>query len=122
MELSDKGVSEGRDPLARLYRQILQDLGVTTHRLNELMNAYLHDPKNRIEDNIKSRSTERGNIIQEITRPNMTMKVFLKRLRLLPIRRIEFIARIEWDNRDITDHSTYVNLKEDYIDDDSQSG
>lgn len=116
LNLHNKGVTEARDPLARLYRQILWDVGMTMTDLNNLMTRWLDNPRNKIDMDGKSRSTERGNIIQELTRANMTLKVFVKRLRLLPIVRIRLIVEAEWENKNITTHSVVVQLNEE-IDD-----
>lgn len=121
MEQNDRGSTKTNDPLSRLYRVILTDTGVTHEKYQEWITTWLNDSKNNIENNIKTRSTERGNIMQEITRPNMTMKVFLKRLRIMPIVRFRFIAELEWKSGKVTQHSTSVKLNEEIEDDPAES-
>jgi len=111
----DKLIGETRDPLAALFRQILIDGKVTLIDFDRYVNKYIDDPKNGIKDkdNPKVRCTERGNIIQEILRPNMTWKVFAKNLRILPIVRGKFIIELEWELGITTHHAVNVNLSDD---------
>lgn len=116
LESEDKGVKESRDPLARLFRQLMLDTKTNMAGLDELIRNWLKDPHNNIPDNGKARSTERGNIMQEIARPNMTMKVFLKRLRLFPIVRVRLILEAEWQNKAVTHTVVQVKLNEELDD------
>lgn len=116
LDTEDKGVKEARDPLARLFRQLMADQKINLKAMDDLIRAWLADPRNNIPDNGKIRSTERGNIIQEITRPNMTMKVFIKRLRLFPIIRVRLILEAEWQNKTVTHTVAQVKLNEELDD------
>jgi hypothetical protein len=120
LDTEDKAVKEARDPLARLFRQLMADQKINLKAMDDLIRDWLKDPRNNIPDNGKIRSTERGNIIQEITRPNMTMKVFIKRLRLFPIIRVRLILEAEWQNKSITHTVAQVKLNEEL--DDGEDG
>lgn len=91
-----KEMHRARGPLAKLYRRILWDLDIKPEQINALILKWLDDPKNAIPNNGKSRSTERGNIIKDLSKPEMTWKNFVKGIRLLRPQRVRFIVSIDW--------------------------
>lgn len=91
-----KEIHRANGPLAKLYRRILWDLDIKPEQINALILKWLDDPKNGIPNNGKSRSTERGNIIKDLSKPEMTWKNFVKGIRLLRPLRVRFIVSIDW--------------------------
>lgn len=105
----NKGVREATGVLAKLYRQILADLDITPMKFNQLMEKYLQDPKNKIPPDSKNRSSERGNLIKEMRRSDMTWKVFLKCIRFLSPVEMRFEVHLKWGDKKTTIHG--VNMK-----------
>lgn len=99
-----KGVKEATGVLAKLYRTILMDLNITPLAHQALMSKYLSDPRNRIPNNGKARSSERGNMIKDLRRPDMTFKVFLKHVRFLQPIKVEFVVKLHWRRNKVTVH------------------
>lgn len=99
-----------RNPLARLYRKILMDLQVSPAQMNKNMLAWLDDPRNNIPNNGATRSSERGNLIKEMTRPNMTWKVFMKCIRFLRPLNIKLTVELEWAGQRKTQHELSVRV------------
>lgn len=106
----DKGMSSAEGVLSRLFRQILADNNVGAYAWNNLMERYLNDDRNGIPKNGKDRSSARGNLGKELSRPAMTWKVFRKALQFLGARRIKFTVECEWSNRRRTVHSVNLDL------------
>lgn len=109
----DKGLSEAAGPLARLYRQILLDHNIDWYKMNNLLNRYVEDPRNRVANDRKTRSSERGNMIKEIARPDMTFKVFFKGIRLLAPVRARFEVHLEWGSKKKTITGFHIPLNMD---------
>lgn len=103
-----KGVKNAKGVLAKLFRQALVDLNITTPLWNVKMNRYLNDPRNRIPSHSKDRSSARGNLNKELRRETMTWKVFRKALMFLGPVRATFIVRLEWPNRQTTEHVAHL--------------
>jgi len=85
-----RSIREARGVLAKLYRTAMQQQVHTIETLMQKLEYYLDDPANGVPRNGKARSSERGNILKEITRPDMTWKVFLKGLKLLGVKYVRF--------------------------------
>lgn len=91
-----KEIYRAKGPLAKLYRRILWDLDIKPNKMNALILQYLDDPQNAIPNNGKARSTERGNIIKDLSKTEMTWKNFVKGIRLLRPPRARFIVEMDW--------------------------
>jgi hypothetical protein len=74
------------------------------------MEDFLADVRNNIPQNIKERSSARGNLRKELMRPVMTWKVFCKGLRFIKIKRFSIIIRLYHSNGIVTDHEKHVQL------------
>lgn len=96
---NDKAINEARGPLAKLFRKILFDTKMDQIKVEKLMRQYLDNPLNNIPRDNKIRSSERGNLIKEISRPNMTWKVFMKGLRFLSPVAVRFEVHLTWRNQ-----------------------
>lgn len=77
---------------------------------DQLMWAYLRDPKNGVKNNTKDMSSARGNLQKEILKSKMTWKVFCKALRFLNVYRFDFVIRTYHAKGDKIEHSITVNL------------
>jgi hypothetical protein len=96
--------------LADLFHRIMLGIGINSHRFDRLMESYLNDPRNAIPQNIKDRSSARGNLRKELLKSAMSWKVFCKGLRFLNIRRFHINIKLEHANGDITSHDMVVKL------------
>lgn len=99
-----------RGILAALFRRILSQIGMNGMRWSALMNDFLRDPRNGVPDNSRDQTSSRGNIMKEFAKDTMTFLVFCKGLRFLQAIRVDFIVRIHWKTKQITQHSTSLDL------------
>jgi hypothetical protein len=84
------------------------------------MKRYLNDPRNGFAGNGKMRSSERGNLIKEIRRPDMTWKVFQKCIQFLDPLGVEFEIRLKWRNGKTTLHTLRVKSADQLAEDDDR--
>ncbi len=70
--------------LARVFRKLLHDLQVGPTRWDALMKEYVNNP-DICPDSEQARISLTGNLGLELTRPEMTWKVFCKGLAVLQI-------------------------------------
>lgn len=96
--------------LSALFRKIIYQTGIGTARFNQLMEQFLSDKRNLIPQNIKERSSARGNLRKELLKSTMTWKVFCKGLSFLNITKFEISIRLHHANGVVTEHSEVVNL------------
>lgn len=101
-----------RGVLARFYRRILWDLDIKPTEMNKLVLQFLDDPRNGIPNNGKARSTERGNLIKELTRTEMTWKVFIKHLKLLRPTKLTLVIHAEWRSGLKSEHAIGLSSNE----------
>ena len=84
--------------------------------MDRLLQLWVADPRNAIPDDGKSRSTERGNLIRELSRPDMTWRVFLKGIRLLRPIDIHLEVHLRWSRKKVTIHGFTMRLTDIEID------
>jgi len=89
-ETSDKPVGV----LAGLFRRLCMVMSVKAFYWSSLMEMFLGNPANGIDQNAKARATARGNLNKELLREQMSWNVFLKALRFLGAIRVEFTVKI----------------------------
>jgi hypothetical protein len=104
LSLQDKGISLTRDPLAKLFRKILFDLGVNEFWANNRVRQYLEDPTNRIPNNPSARSSARGNLFKELASDRMTFNVLVKGLKFLGPLKASFAVTVQWTPSRSTTH------------------
>lgn len=117
LDSHDKEIGKARGILARMFRKILADANIKYWEWDSLMERYLNNPRNRVPNNTKDRSSARGNLNKELYRETMTWKVFDKALRFLSPVRVRFEVHITWENKRTTIHGVDVLLGEDVISD-----
>lgn len=96
LDRDDKKASEASGILSKVFRKVLAEIGVTPSRWNQLMHAYLEDPRNRVPRNPRMRSSTRGNLNKELSKPNMTWNNFEKGIRFLNPIKAEFTIKLSW--------------------------
>mgnify|MGYP000091301617 CR=1 FL=1 len=104
LERDDKGVSKASGVLSLVFRKTLGELGVNATMWNKLMLNYLSDKRNRIPNNSRARSSTRGNLNKELSKPNMTWRNFEKGIRFLNPLEAVFTLRLTWRNGKTTVH------------------
>ena len=116
LEHENKKIYEAHGVLARLYRQILFETRVTPRHMDRLLQLWVADPRNAIPDDGKSRSTERGNLIRELSSRDLTWRVFLKGIRLLRPIDIHLEVHLRWSRKKVTIHGFTMRLTDIEID------
>lgn len=114
LERPDRGVgatSGISGVLAGLFRQMCKDLNVNPMRWSHLMDEYVQiESVNHNKDNRRDRTSIRGNLNKEFTRPRMTWKVFCRAMMLLKIRRFGIIIVAEHSDNSKSVHSKIVDF------------
>lgn len=106
LEDPKQSINETTHTLARLWRVILNDAGVQPHIWDWLMREYLNNPHYSQARTSKDRSSERGNLNRELSKPELTWNTFMKGLALLNPVRVKFIVEITWkEGEQPTQHS-----------------
>lgn len=117
----DWGVGAARNVLARLFRQVLRDLGIEHQMWHRLMLRYLNDKRNNIPPNGKDRSSARGNLNKELRRDRMTWKVFNdKAIPFLNPIKVRFVLEMTWANNKTTRHELNMSREALMADDNSE--
>lgn len=109
-----KKVDEASNVLARLWRQILCHSNIGVDKWNAAMQRYLDDPRNGIPRAGKQRSSERGNLNKALCKPSITWGVFIKGIRFLAPKRVEFTVKITWFEGKTTQHSIKTDTLDDF--------
>jgi hypothetical protein len=102
--------------LAALLRKIFTQNGIDHDRFAIYMEDYLNDPRNKIPQNIKARTSERGNLRKELLNTRITWKSFIKGLRFLKIDRAEISVKYSDKFGDQETVNMVINLDEEDID------
>lgn len=96
--------------LARLFRTMLRDRKIGGYKFALLMNQFLSDPRNKIPDNKKDQTSNRGNLNKEFQKGEMTWKVFFKALRLMRVVKFEITLHAVYENGDESWHEVPVDI------------
>lgn len=98
--------------LAELFRTIQYDLGISGPRMEVLISEFIINEKRNLPDNRVARFLVRGNIRRELERPSMTFKVFVKMLKIIGVKRLDFGVELDFGHDKPTQtHSVFVDLK-----------
>ncbi len=84
--------------LAELFRTIQYDLGISGPRMEVLISEFIIAEKRRVPDNRVARFLVRGNIRRELDRPSMTFKVFIKMLKIIGVKIMDFGVELDFGN------------------------
>lgn len=114
---TDKQVSQSNNPLAKLYRTMLLELGVNHYTIDQYINQYLDDPQLGIPKNSKDRSSERGNLLKQLGKPAISWKIFTKGLHLLRPRHVKLTLTFTDQRGRVSNHSIDLEGFDDTLDD-----
>ena len=78
--------------LARMYRKILSDLGVTSDRYDALMNRYV--AKAQLYPNRKEKAAARASLSKELLKEFMTWKTLVKGIMFLAVPKFDLSIRL----------------------------
>lgn len=106
----DKQIGTARNVLSRLWRRILFAQGINPLLWEKMMVRYLNDPLHNIPPTGNRRSSARGNLQKELSRPSMTWKVFQKAMRFLNPKRVRFMVEITWWSNRVTTYAETLDL------------
>ncbi len=86
--------------LHKLFMQMLDKMNVTNNknRWDQLMHAYITDPRNSIQNNKRDQSMARGNLQKELSKTKMSWNVFCKAMKFLNLPRFELIVKTTDNN------------------------
>lgn len=104
--------------LARMYRKILSDLGVTSDRYEALMSRYV--AKAHLFPNRKERAAARASLSKELLKEFMTWKTIVKGIMFLAVPKFDLTFKLYHANGKVTEHTLTVVLDED-IENDTES-
>lgn len=98
--------------LAELFRTIQYDLGIGGPRMEVLISEFIINEKRNLPDNRVARFLVRGNIRRELERPSMTFKVFVKMLKIIGVKRMDFGVELDFGSDTPKQiHSLHVDMK-----------
>ena len=118
--LGSKKGGHGRNILSKLFVNVCRNNGLTFDKFNKRMEEYLRDKRNAISPNIRERSSKRGNLRKELSKPNMSFKLFCKGFRFLGYKGFDLTVSGVRDNG-LTDTETiYVDLGSPMLSDDEE--
>jgi len=87
MDEPNKLITEAGDPLTKLFRLILRELGVDAPQWNRRLTKFLSSHLSRVPKNAKDIGQERNNFNRAIAKRHITFKTFQKAVQILgPIR------------------------------------
>lgn len=98
--------------LSKLFRQMLIDLNISPMKFSALLADYVRDKRNKVPDNRRDQSSIQGNLTKELSRPDMTWKVFCKGVRFLQFTRFEICLKCYKQDGTHSIHTLPVNLYE----------
>lgn len=95
--------------LARLFRKIVTQEGITLTQWEGLLNAYARNPVNGIGQTPREINQAVVTLQRDLLLPRMTWGVFRKGILLLSPKIEEYILELRWGKDDITQHSVALN-------------
>lgn len=99
--------------LAKLFKSMLvQEKIDSSYPWNFLMDKFIKDPKNNIEQDNRSQSSARGNLQKELLKSTMSWRVFCKALRFLTIKSFVITIEATHSNGKKSAHFYNVDLSE----------
>jgi len=102
MDDQDKLLKEAGNPLTKLFRLVLRELGIEAKPWNRRLTAFLSSPLSRVPKNAKDIGQERNNFNRAIAKKHITFKTFQKAVQILgPVKYSMSITMVMRDGRSI---------------------
>lgn len=96
--------------LSNIFQNIILVCKIDNTFFNKLMNEYLSDVRNNIPQNLKDKSSARGNLRKALFRQTMTWKVFCQGLRFLKFKQFSITITLYHANGKMTNHTQHIQL------------
>lgn len=96
--------------LARLYRTILHDLGITADRYDALMARYIQ--KAALDQSRSEKASARASLSKELLKESMTWRTWVKGINFLAVVKFELHVKLHHANGKTTSHNVVVALDE----------
>ncbi len=111
LQSPSKEVQSARGVLAKVFRTICKDVGITPSVWHKLMQQFLNNPMNGIppEDG-KKRSSTRGNLNKAFSRSVMSWKTFITAISFLSPVHADFQLTLTWRNKKVTVHKIDIDF------------
>lgn len=110
LDQRDKGISQARGALAKLFRTILYDLQIGGPEWEVLMQRVLDDPRGPAPRNSKDRSSLKGNLNKALKGDRMSWKKFMEALRLLGPAKAKIEVHLIWPKGKTTIHDVITEV------------
>lgn len=105
----ETAIRSTNDPLARLWRNILADIGMSPIAFHERLAKYLDDPANGITK--ETRSSTRGNRLKELSRDKLTWDLIMKGLEILDPEHVDISVSLRWSKNHTTYHAIGIPMR-----------
>ena len=105
-----KAVKGAGGILFSLYWDILRTLKISPQKFTNMVQAYFSSPISGVRQNAMDQTSARGNLVKELTKTEMTWKVFFKGLKILQLRNIKIEFYLTHNNGKTTVHSVDIPL------------
>lgn len=106
-ELRRNQINERTGPmnlLSLMFRQMRSDMNINSDIWSNMMARYLRDPRNKVLQTSRGKSSERSNLMRAFVRPEMTLLNFVRSLRVVRAKYVKFILLIEHRDGEKTAH------------------
>lgn len=98
--------------LAVLMRKIMVEIGTANATtFDRLLERFISNPANGVPNNVKERSSARGNLRKELLRAVMSWRVFCKAIRFNNVPRFDITITLYHRNKSVTSHTLAVNTE-----------
>lgn len=85
--------------LSTVFNNLLVPLGLHIGaNFSSYLERYVSNPMNGVPQNIREKSSARGNLRKELLKPTMTWKVFMKGLRFLEVKFVKITFEVHYSN------------------------
>lgn len=81
--------------LGKIWRRYMQHISLGSAKFDRYMDLWLNDPANRVPARGKKRSSYRGNLTKQLTKPWLTMDNFLTGIRFTRPKSARLILEVE---------------------------
>lgn len=113
----DIPVSGVNSVLAKFYRKIIRELGVTHEAITPMLDRMLRNRFGQQPLTLREFTSARGNLMKELMRPTMSWKVFCKGLRLLGVTAFKIELTLTHPKKVATLHFVNVVITEEETND-----
>lgn len=104
----DKQIGQARNPLARIFRGLLNDLGISVSIFQKMLNDYVN--RERPNESAYKKSNLKASIVSAFTEPKMSITTFERFVRMLCPLKVTYTVSITMRNGEEYSHSVEVDI------------